>query len=160
MIASIFIKFYSFFTVFVSRLAQKFISPLFHKQQNSLPFCTIVVQTEDIMHCSKCGAEIREGAKFCNQCGSSLPGVPSPHHTQHTAPMVTPQNSIQNQSFKPTPDIQSTPQTPTAKPRMKTILTDLKWFIVIYVLLLLCCGSGVFFLGFRTNWILWKLGLR
>ncbi|MDF1514425.1 MAG: zinc ribbon domain-containing protein [Anaerolineae bacterium] len=82
------------------------------------------------MRCSKCGIENRQDAKFCNHCGYRFPV------TEATLP--------------------GTPK----KSRLLTILGEIKWILIIYVLLSLCCMSSVFFLGYRTNWILWKLGLR
>jgi hypothetical protein len=85
------------------------------------------------MICSVCGTVNREGAKFCNHCGKRMPII------EPNQPVPAPQ---------------------TSKSRVVRILNELKWLIVIYLILSLCCGSTAFFLGFRTNWILWKLGLR
>ena len=82
------------------------------------------------MQCPNCGAVNRESAKFCNLCGSKI--------------LVS----------------QPIPQEPVTKSRLMRIVNELKWIIILYLLLSLCCGAGAFFLGYRTNWILWKLGLR
>lgn len=83
------------------------------------------------MQCPKCGAINRDNAKFCHQCGFSFP-------IQHT----------------------SQPELVDKKARLRYRIHQLKWFIIAYIILSLCCMSSSFFLGFRTNWILWKLGLR
>ena len=82
------------------------------------------------MKCPKCGAEMREGAHFCNQCGARF--------EQQT----------------------QIPHNASRQSRLLSIVQDMKWTIIIFAILSLCCMSSTFFLGFRTNWILWKLGLR
>ena len=34
------------------------------------------------MHCSKCGAEINEGAKFCSVCGAPVQSTPAPEKSK------------------------------------------------------------------------------
>jgi len=82
------------------------------------------------MNCPKCGAIMREDAHFCNQCGARLEGH------EHVPKVEAPRS------------------------RLMSRIQELKWIIMIYVIMSLCCMSSAFFLGFRTNWILWKLGLR
>jgi hypothetical protein len=46
------------------------------------------------------------------------------------------------------------------KSRFAMRLQELKWIIIVYVILSLACMSCACVLGYRTQWILWKLGLR
>jgi len=127
------------------------------------------------MQCKNCGATNRQGAKFCNTCGVKLPVIQSIQQVQPAQPIhqvksrqVFPPAQPVRQIRSPQPAQQAQyrhgvqPVTPgeVSKPGLLSIVNDLKWIIVIYVFLVLCCGTGVFFLGYRTNWILWKLGLR
>jgi uncharacterized membrane protein YvbJ len=94
------------------------------------------------MQCTNCGATNRQGAKFCNRCGARI---------EVNQPMSQVPPPVVNQ---PAPQVQQN------KLKLLEILNDFKYLILIYVIFLLCCGSSALLLGFRTNWILWKLGLR
>ena len=82
------------------------------------------------MSCPKCGATMREGAVLCDQCGASLEAR------------------------------EGVPQGEVPRSRLMRRVDELKWIIVVYVILSLCCMSCACLLGYRTQWILWRLGLR
>ncbi len=42
----------------------------------------------------------------------------------------------------------------------KTFWSETQWIIISLVILLVISLPCCFFLGYRTNWILWQLGLR
>ncbi|MBN1978310.1 MAG: zinc ribbon domain-containing protein [Anaerolineae bacterium] len=81
------------------------------------------------MNCPKCGALVREGATFCNHCGAPL---------------------------KTSPEI---PQGDATKPVWLRRVYELKWIILAYLIASVLCMSCACLLGYRTQWILWKLGL-
>jgi len=83
------------------------------------------------MKCPKCGATTREGATFCNQCGASL----EPAGEQAAA-----ESSV--------------------KPKWLRRVLELKWIIAVYLVVSVVCMACACLLGFRTQWILWTLGLR
>jgi ribosomal protein L40E len=51
------------------------------------------------------------------------------------------------------------PQAPSSSLLMARV-GELKWIIVAYLVASLICMSCSCLLGYRTQWILWKLGLR
>ncbi len=38
------------------------------------------------MKCTTCGYETQPGARFCVQCGTTLPAEPAPSRPRHTRP--------------------------------------------------------------------------
>ena len=82
------------------------------------------------MICPQCGGEMREGAQFCSQCGTS-PNT---------------QEGIQQEE--------------RTRPRWVWRVNELRWVILAYVLASCVCMSCACLLGYRTQWILWRLGLR
>ncbi len=52
------------------------------------------------------------------------------------------------------------PQGAASQPLWKRRVQELKWIIVAYIILSLACMSCACLVGYRTQWILWKLGLR
>jgi uncharacterized membrane protein YvbJ len=82
------------------------------------------------MNCPECGREVREGAQFCNHCGARL-----------------------NAEWRPE-------QQERAEPRWKRRVYELRWIIVAYLVVSCVCMSCACLLGYRTQWILWRLGLR
>ena len=81
------------------------------------------------MNCPECGATMREGASFCNQCGASLKAH------------------------------EGVSQGEVPRSHLMRRVDELKWIIVLYVILSLCCCACGCLLGYRAQWILWKLGL-
>ena len=56
------------------------------------------------MFCARCGAEIRKGENFCNQCGNPVAGNPAaenpvPKNTETGNPVV-PENQNQNNKIR------------------------------------------------------------
>jgi uncharacterized membrane protein YvbJ len=82
------------------------------------------------MQCPQCGASLREGAKFCNTCGARLEA----------------QVEI--------------PPKRTALDAWKETLLEMKWVLLGFLILCMVTCPCACFLGYRTQWILWKLGLR
>jgi uncharacterized membrane protein YvbJ len=81
------------------------------------------------MNCPKCGALVREGAGFCNRCGASL--------------------AVNAE----------TPPEDKARPVWLKRVYELKWIILAYLIASVICMSCACLLGYRTQWILWRLGL-
>ena len=82
------------------------------------------------MECSQCGASLREGATFCNKCGARL-------EAQARAP-----------------------QERTTLDTWKETLMEMKWILLAFLVWCMVTCPCACFLGYRTQWILWKLGLR
>jgi uncharacterized membrane protein YvbJ len=82
------------------------------------------------MQCPQCGAPLREGAKFCNACGAKLEAQAE------------------------------VPQRRTALDTWKETLLGVKWILLAFLIWCAVTLPCACFLGYRTMWILWKLGLR
>jgi uncharacterized membrane protein YvbJ len=82
------------------------------------------------MQCPQCGAPLREGAKFCNTCGTKLEAQAE------------------------------VPQKRTALGVWKETLLGMKWILLAFLIWCMVTCPCACFLGYRTQWILWKLGLR
>lgn len=82
------------------------------------------------MNCPNCGATIQEGASLCDSCGAKL--------STHSEP----------------------PQEGEARPLWMKRAYELRWIILAYLVASAVCMCCACLLGYRTNWILWQLGLR
>jgi uncharacterized membrane protein YvbJ len=82
------------------------------------------------MECPQCGAQLRAGAQFCNKCGARVEANTEP------------------------------PQSRTAMDNWKGTLLEMKWVLLGFVIWCMVTCPCACFLGYRTQWILWKLGLR
>lgn len=82
------------------------------------------------MDCPKCGATAEEGAVLCGECGASLEGLADP------------------------------PNGGAAGSLLMRRVSELKWIILFYLVMSVLCMSCACCLGYRTQWILWRLGLR
>lgn len=82
------------------------------------------------MNCPKCGATLEEDAVLCHECGASLEVGADP------------------------------PQGEAAGSRWMRRVAELKWIILFYLVMSVLCMSCACCLGYRTQWILWRLGLR
>jgi hypothetical protein len=51
-------------------------------------------------------------------------------------------------------------QSDPEKTTPKSFWAETKWIILIFLVLILISSSCCLLLGYRTNWILWQLGLR
>ncbi|MBN1814609.1 MAG: hypothetical protein JXA14_22405 [Anaerolineae bacterium] len=60
----------------------------------------------------------------------------------------------------PTAAQAETPQSRTALDAWKETLLEMKWFLLAFLVWCMVTCPCACFLGYRTQWILWKLGLR
>ena len=82
------------------------------------------------MDCKECGAAIEEGVTECAVCGA----------TQDTGAAA--------------------PEPKSGRSSLGQILAEAKWIIVLFALWCLITLPCACCVGYRTQWILWKLGLR
>ena len=78
------------------------------------------------MFCPNCGKVLREGAKFCTECGNPITVRPAESAPQPQAFQAPPQTPVepQPQAFQAPPQAPVEPQTLETAPKRKTVLRD------------------------------------
>jgi Domain of unknown function DUF140. len=97
------------------------------------------------MHCANCGTEVVPGARFCQNCGSAVPGTPEAVSVSPTElPVQVVGSSADNQTA-----IKPSSSTPTRSSRKKQWVARL-WRLVLTILVTVIIGK---ILGYLSPYI-------
>ena len=103
------------------------------------------------MFCKKCGAELKDGAKFCGSCGNPVAAAPQrePEFTQPT-PAPQPQYNQPQYNQQPRP-VQYVPQYNVVKPQKKTNAVKIVFSVILAVLFFANLIAALTFTALRAT---------